>query len=267
MLPLLFCQVILIVLAYYIAVVCRNITGTLSIPALAAMIGILYISIVIFWYFDRIKAAFAYKSKSEAAEYKLSLEKQYHTLLAAHQEETDALWHDMKKHIRLLKALIADGQNVALPKNYIHDLEVEMDDSIKIIRTNAPVLSALLTEQKRRTKAAHIPYDIDVRMDAPLKIEAVDLCVMVENLFDNAFEACALMPETSSRHMATKIMQRNNIVAIHFTNTFLPETRKEWHHGHHGLGLRNIEQTVQKYSGQFKTKEKDGIYEASIIIP
>lgn len=267
MLPLLLCQAVLIGLSCYISVICRDITGRLSLSALLAVLGIAYVSIVIFWYFDRIKLAYAYKSKSEATEQKLRLQKQYQSLLTAHKTETDALWHDMKKHIRLLKALIAEGGNAVLPKDYIKNLETEMDEGIKIIRTSSPVLSALLTEQKRRAKVAQIPYDINVRIDGDLKIEDVDLCVMLENLFDNAFEACTLMPETATRHMHVEIFQRSGIVSIHFGNTFLADTRKHWHPGHHGLGLRNIEQTAQKYGGQFKISEANGIFEAAILIP
>lgn len=266
MLPLLFCQIVLILLAYYVSVICRYITGYFSPVALLAMIGIIYISIIIFWYFDRLKNAFEYKSRTEAAEYKLALEKQYHQRLNEHQQETDALWHDMKKHIRLMKALVAENA-LSESDQYIKDLEIEMDNSLKIIRSGYPVLSALLTEQKRRAKQANVSYDIDVRLEGALKIQDVDLCIILDNLFDNALEACMLLPAKSELMMKVDIMQKNHALSICFMNTYDSSTRKKWHPGKHGLGLRNVRQAVHKYGGTCHIKEERDIFNVTILIP
>lgn len=264
MLPLLLCQLILILLTYFISIICRDVYGAFSMSALCAMLGVLFISLVIFWYFDRIKAAYAYRSQNEAMAYKLALEKQYQETLLAHQQQTDALWHDMKKHLRLIKELSASAPR-DLSADYIHSLEVTMDEQIKIIRTNYPVLSALLTEQLRRARAAGVPYDIDVRLKDPLRIEPVDLCVILGNLFDNALEACQLMPETAERKISLFIGQRGNIAALDITNTFLPETRTRWHDGPHGLGLRNVQQMVDKYGGRLRIQEDDNTYTVNVL--
>ena len=81
-------------------------------------------NIIMFWYFDRVKASFAYKSKSEAAEIKLELQKQYHDILNEHQRETDKLWHDMKKHINVMKTLVNSG-NLRLHQNMSKNLKLK----------------------------------------------------------------------------------------------------------------------------------------------
>lgn len=266
MLPLLLCQILSITLAHYAYVICSLVFNGFSAIALFAMIGIIYINIIIFWYFDRVKATFEYKSKSEAAETKIELQKQYHDVLNEHQKETDALWHDMKKHINLMKMLINDGQH-EITSDYIHELESQMSDKIKIVRTEYPVLSALLTEQKQRAKKAGILFDIDVRLESELKIEPVDLCVVLGNLFDNAFEACMLLPLEPDRQIKASIGQRNNAVAIKVENAYIATMKPKRSTGKHGLGLKNVRQTVRKYNGQIDIIENNGVFMVSIVIP
>lgn len=266
MLPLLLCQAFSIILAHYVFIICGEVFNGFSIIALCAMVGIIYINIIIFWYFDRVKAAYEYKCRSEAAELKIALERQYFQILNEHQIETDALWHDMKKHISLMKTLIAEGEH-DISSNYIHELETEMDNSIKIIRTNYPVLSALLTEQKRRAMKAEVPYEIEIRLESELKMEPVDLCVILGNLFDNALEACTLLPSEVSRNISAFIGQRNNAISIRFINTYAPQSRSKWHHGKHGLGLKNVQQAIKKYNGKISFVEDTTIFKVFIVVP
>ena len=70
-----------------------------------------------------------------------------------------------------------------------------MSDTVKIIRTDYPVLSALLTEQKQRAKRYNIPFNIDVRLESDMKITPVDLCIILGNLFDNALNVCCELPQ------------------------------------------------------------------------
>ncbi|MPN09045.1 hypothetical protein SDC9_156333 [bioreactor metagenome] len=223
-------------------------------------------NIIIFWYFDRVRAAFEYKSKSNAADLKIELQTQYFDVLTEHQRKTDALWHDMKKHISLMKSLLNDGHQ-DITSEYIHKLETEMSDKIKIIRTEYPVLSALLTEQKQRAKKADIPFDIHVRLGSELKIEPVDLCVILGNLFDNALDACSLLPPEANKNISTSIGQRNNAVAIVFENTYMPTTKPRIRSGKHGLGLKNVRQAISKYNGQMVISEENNIFKASIVFP
>lgn len=266
MLPLLVCQVFSVILAYYVFVISVNILNGFSLLSLIAMAGIIYMNIIIFWYFDRIKAAFDYKSKSEAAEYKIELQKQYHDILIEHQRETDALWHDMKKHLTLIKSLVTDG-HMAIASEYVHELETQMSDNIKIIRTDYPVLSALLTEQKQRAQKADISFDMDVHLDSELRMDPVDLCIILGNLFDNAFEACTLLPSEMHKSIIASIGQRNNAVAIVFENTYMPTSKPRIRSGKHGLGLKNVRQAVSKYNGQISVSEENNIFRLSIIVP
>jgi len=266
MLPLLVCPVFSIVMFYCVFIICRSAYRSFEPAAVFTMIGMIYINIVVFWYFDRIKSAFEYKRKSEAAELKIELQKQYFEILDEHQQATDALWHDMKKHINLMKLLINEGQH-KITSEYIHQLEAQMDSKVKIIRTEYPVLSALLTEQEQRAKKANIAFDIDVRLASDMRIAPVDLCVILGNLFDNAFEACLFLEVEIVKYIKISIVQRNNAVAIKVENSFFPAMQPERRSGKHGIGLRNVRQTANKYGGKIDVATDNGAFMVSILFP
>lgn len=264
MLPLLLCQVFSIILAYYVFMICIDVFNDFPPIALLAMIGIIYMNTVVFWYFDRVKMAFEYKSRNDIAEYKMKLQKEYFEILNKHQQETDALWHDMKKHLSLMKTLINNGQQ-DITAEYIFELETQMNETLKLIRTDYPVLSALLTEQMQRAKKAGIYFDIDVRLNSNMKIDSVDLCVILGNLFDNAFEACELLMPEDEKNITASIIQRNNILIIKVKNTYVPNIIKR-RFGKHGYGQKNIRRAIAKYNGKIDINENNGVYEVTISV-
>lgn len=265
MLPLLLCQVFSIILAYYVFIICIDVFNGFPPIALLAMIGIIYMNTVVFWYFDRVKMAFEYKSRNDIAEYKMKLQKQHFEILNKHQQETDALWHDMKRHLSLMKTLINNGKQ-DITAEYIFELETQMNESIKIIRTDYPVLSALLTEQMQRAKKAGIHFVIDVRLNSDIKIDPVDLCVILGNLFDNAFEACELLIPEDEKNIKASIIQRNNILIIKIENTYAPDSTTRRRSGKHGFGQKNIRHAIAKYNGEIDINENDGVYKVTITI-
>lgn len=266
MIPLLLCQVFSALLAHSVFSISESVFNGFSVATLMAMAGIMYMNIIMFWYFDRVKAIFEYKSKIESAELKIELQKQYYETLSEHQQETDRLWHDMKNHISLMKSLINDGQ-VEITNEYVHELEAQMSDTLRIVRTDFPILSALLTEQKQRASKAGISFDLDVKLESDIRISPVDLCIILGNLFDNAFAACIALPQEKEKWIKSSIIQRSKVIDIRIENTYDTGAKYQRRSGKHGLGLKNVQQAVFKYNGQFKTIEANGIYTVSIIVP
>ena len=147
-----------------------------------------------------------------------------------------------------MKALINSGQQ-AITCEYINELETQMNDKVKIIRTDHPVLSALLTEQAQRAKIAGVRFDIDVKLNSEMKIDSVDLCIILGNLLDNALEACELLNPEAQKYIEASIIQRNNILVIKVLNTYAPGNALRLRSGKHGFGQKNIRQAITKYNG------------------
>jgi Signal transduction histidine kinase regulating citrate/malate metabolism len=264
--PLILAQIFSIALAYHVFIIGQHIEGHLSIIVFLSMSGILYINIIVFWYFDMIKSSYKYKSEKEAAEITLELQKQYYETLEINQYETDALWHDMKKHLDMIKTLVDNGDN-ANSQEYINELEMQIRGIPKIVKTSQPIISALLTEKLRKAKNNNINIELDVRLENELKVKPIDLCVLLGNLFDNALEACCGLTFNNSKYIKICLAQKSSAIFIEIKNTYDLNNTKPLRNGKRGFGLKNIRRVVDKYDGDMEIFFDNTIYQTTITIP
>ena len=265
-LPLLLSQIFSIALAYHVFIIGQQTNGRFSSIVFFSMTGILYVNVIVFWYFDRIKSSYQYKADKDAAETKLELQKRYYETLEAHQYETEALWHDMRKHLEMVKAL-KNGNSNANSEEYIDELETQIRDIPTIIKTSQPIISALLMEELRKAKNENINLELDIRLKSELKVNPVDLCVLLGNLFDNAFEACCGLSADDTKHIEICLAQKGSAIFIEVKNPYNPNMEKSLRQGKRGFGLKNIRRVVAKYGGNMDICSNSNIYRTAITIP
>jgi len=206
------------------------------------------------------------KSQNEAAEMKLELQKQYYSMLKEQQKETDAMQHDMRKHLSLIKNLQNDGHK-EITDDYINDLEDRLESASYVIRTPHPVISALLSIQSKKAAKLGIAMHLDVRLSSELCIEPADLCILLGNMLENATEACMLLPSESDKYINAELIQKDNMLLLNVKNPYNPKAKKPAVNTKRGYGLKNIEKVVKKYTGQAPVIKKDnGIFHIRIII-
>ena len=100
-----------------------------------------------------------------------------------------------------------------------------------------------------------------------MKLQPIDLCIILGNLFDNAFEACAHLGKHCEKFIQIEIKQREQLLFIRMVNSYNSETNKLKRVGKHGFGLNNIRRSVGKYGGHFEIKMSASEFSATIIIP
>lgn len=197
---------------------------------------------------------------------KLKLQSDYYLTLADHQKETDALWHDMKKHIDLVKSLV-NSEQPNISDEYLEELESDLGKRIKVVRTKQPVISALLTEQLKRAEKDGIFLDLDVKLEEETKVSPVDLCIILGNLFDNAFNACSLLPLDVEKYIKVELKQRENSLMIRMENIRNPDLKAIKRSGKHGFGLKNVKKAVGKYNGIVNIDLAKTDFIVDIVIP
>ena len=115
-----------------------------------------------------------------------------------------------------------------------------------------------------------ILWGIDLEEQIP--INETELCSVIGNLLDNSIHAvCKLKEEerlidlrigmVSSEALAISIKNRYEGIIIMDKNN-LPVTDKI----NHGIGLRSVSNTVERYSGSMVIQTKDGVFDVSIVM-
>ncbi len=266
-LPLLVCQVFCILISYTLFISAYHEKNRMDITVFISILGVMYINIIVFWYFDTIKAAYDYKHQKELIETKLEFQKKYYELLEDHQKETESLWHDMKKHMSAIKELY-DGNLKGESFQYIYALEEKVNAIPKVIRTSNPIIDALIMNELQKAKKDNIEVFLDVNISNTIKMDAIDLCVILGNTLENAIDACRALPEGKLRTIDVQILQDESILLINLKNPYEPTSAivsKE--NRTHGYGLKNVYKVIKKYGGDMEVTSTRNTYQISLIIP
>ena len=194
-----------------------------------------------------------------------------------HVKETDErhkeFIHNISHHLRTIGELAREG-NTGSIISVLTDLDIELENSSETTYSNNPVLNAVLTEKQAEAEKTGEEMDIYVEPGTNLKsVSDADLITMLGNLLDNAIRAAG---ETNDRKVTVRIYTENdgsfNIVKItnHYSGELQEEdgvyktTKKD--KGMHGIGLKSIGNTAEKYGGYLECFAEEGEFTAVLIV-
>ena len=263
--PLLLGQLFLMMLTHYVLTTSMINHDALTPLPVIITIGILFLNLILFWYFDSVTAMFEYKVMSAAAGVHLEQQMKYYTLILQRHSELDSHWHDFNKHIAVIQELKRSA-NSAEAHEYIDELERSYTKMPGIVRTPHSTINAVLTYNLERCREIGIKTELDVRLPSAITVNPIELCIVLGNIFENAIEACEVLPESSTKSITLTICKLNNVLLIEIANPYNQHVRKA-KQGAQGLGLRNVKSVVEKYKGDMTINAKDGVFSISIILP
>lgn len=179
--------------------------------------------------------------------------------------------HDIRNHTVAVNALLEQG-DYAGAKRYFADLTREVGGALPRYSTGNAVADSLLNV--KAAAAAAQDAAISFSGAVPEKgIDPKDLCVCFGNLLDNAVEAVSALPAGAARTVSIQSVLRNNVWSLSFTNPApaaralgraLPRTTKKDVKAH-GIGLKNVRDTVKAYNGSLHLSVEDGQFIAEAL--
>lgn len=251
LLPVTPCWIISILLCFLLTWQCFVMEYSLHPLFIFVLLGLLYTSILVIYYTNRIHDQEQEKKTWEIAEHHYAMQQEYYDQLRVQQEETRALWHDISKYLRASKVETSDCALVQVQ---------EMLDSIScVVDVNNRVISVILNEYMQAARSAGITFELDVQVPEVLFVTAADLYVLIGNTMDNAIEACQNLPE-DKRNISLKLKTHNNILFYELSNAYDQTHSKRIKNHYHGYGLRNVEKCVEKYNGRIEITRDNGVF-------
>ena len=127
--------------------------------------------------------------------------------------------------------------------------------SARIITVNGKI-TAKQNQCIAEAAEKNIKFTYEIEWVGNLAIQDIDMCALLANLLDNAIEACEKI-EDESRWIHLKIRRKSEMLLILLENSIV-ESKKDKESFfvttkknkiYHGLGLKSIENVVQKYEG------------------
>ncbi|MDE7446689.1 MAG: GHKL domain-containing protein [Lachnospiraceae bacterium] len=200
----------------------------------------------------------------------LALQNQsYYEAMEAQQFEVRRLRHDMINHLQAL---------LALPEQQKNDYIMGMLDNPAFVQTLSwcgdPTINAVLTVKENLIRQKGIHFSVRIDIPHALPFEKADICAIFANALDNAAENCIKLDEPLRKiHLEAKMGK--GILAVKIENTCpdasvskgqLPKTTKK-DAKNHGIGLKSIQKTVNKYNGSIEIKQEKQSFILFLYLP
>lgn len=220
------------------------------------MAVLLFVNIMIVFYVEALRKNEKEKYLAELTEQHYHLQIEYYQQLLEKQQETKALWHDIKKYTAAMQAVAAQNDSEQLRQ--IAQAAADAYERVKdISAVGNPVVDALLNQYLRSAKENQIQVLLDITIPEVLAISTLLLSVVIGNTFDNAIESCRLIaPEKRMIHL--QLRKQNRILFYSIENPYIDAVTQLRVGKHHGYGLKNVERAVNQNNGNFQLEKVDG---------
>ena len=201
------------------------------------------------------------------------LEENYHLLTDLYQKN-ERLYHDMNHHLQMIYHL-AKENHISEIEEYVHSIRTPINELSDMTWSGVDIVDAILNHTILDAQRRGIEIDVNAEFPRDCNITPDDLCVILFNLLDNAMEACLqYMQQTDSPprievtlrriHQFLIIKIKNPCVPPRKLFGIFPTTKADARH--HGIGLRNVREKVEKYNGSLEFEVKDDSFTVTALL-
>lgn len=214
------------------------------------------------------------RAKNKYQESYLAAEIEYIESYKKKQTETRAFRHDIVNNLSLTSMLLKEG-HVDEAKEHIDSMMGNVKALSPSYVTGDEMLDLIVTMKADKMEELGGAFSLDGVVDGGLNIKPMDMCSIFANALDNAIEAAS---KCASPSVTLNIKRTNKFFIIRIANSSNGKvntdklmsasgytTKKDAEH--HGFGLLNIRNAVERYNGIIKAESDDSTFALSIMIP
>lgn len=233
-----------------------------AIACMATNIGSLYLA-----------GYFVNTIQQEMEQDNLKLQRVYYEELERNQTEIRRFRHDMNHHLLVIRDLF-DREDREAAHAYFRELESQIMPQNRCFCKNS-VLNAVLNAKYSQAEDSGIDCFFHIDLPEVTAIDQVSLCSIFANTLDNAIEASRKISEPEKRRISVKARiadngffsyeiknEKRNKVLIEKGNYISDKKNKS----EHGMGLSNVQRTVEKYNGTLHISYDDTSFTVVILI-
>lgn len=201
------------------------------------------------------------------------MEKNYQMLHQDLQENAKRI-HDFHHHLQAILG-IAEQAGDQKTEEYVQSLLDVSYRNVRMCSCGNDIIEAVINCSAAEAARSHIDFHYNVELSSSLsQISPIDLCAVLGNQVENALDACKKIPNSQRRFIQVSICQNKSFVVIQVINSahrnpFTADgrlvTNKE-DPEFHGLGLKSIQDTVNKYNGYLTNSYQDHTFQSEALL-
>ena len=184
------------------------------------------------------------------------------------------LKHEMRGHLTNIKGLAQSGEYASL-EDYIAKMDESVSGFELTLQTGNPVTDVIVNDIRQRSLDLGIRFQVEFHYPDPGAYDAFDVGIILQNLLQNAVEACEKVGE-DERFIVLTGTRKGRFFLIEVKNSFsgevvfgqdgLPVTTKQEDAPMHGIGLANVCREAKKYMGELELKTVQREFSATVLL-
>lgn len=202
-------------------------------------------------------------------------EKEYYqreaVIILQKQELERQFRHDWKNRVQILRQL-AEEENAQQLKKYVKEIEEKNEEHQIYSNTGNLIIDSIINSKLQEAISRNIAVTSSIMLPAGFEINTDDMVVILGNLLDNSIEACERLE--ASRSIDILLNYEEGCLILCIRNSFDQiinisgeeyVTRKE-NKDLHGIGLKSVNNTINKYNGVMEITTDDGLFAVNIML-
>ena len=181
--------------------------------------------------------------------------------------------HEYKNKIMCIDSLLKK-KNYNKLEEYINSIFDKLDGQLDMVDTNNEVVNAVINAKYYEALQNDVLFILKINDLSHIKVSDEDIVTILSNLLDNAIEAAGQC-EIDKRTVGIKLLYEDDVLSIAVSNSYKtePEIMEDGYmrtikddKEQHGLGIRNVVATLEKYNAEYIIDYKNGEFVFSIIM-
>lgn len=226
------------------------------------ILSLLYMNLIVCAYFEILNRYHEKQKETEMEIQQLEISRNHYLDLVQRQEETRSLWHDIKKYMTLMEALVS-SENKEEARRCFDALSSTFENTANIVDTGNTLIDSILTHEMKKAAEAGVTIKPEIWVSSELAFPIADLFIIIGNTADNAIEACGRLEDEDDRVVSLSLRQKNHFLLYEITNPYSGiKARKPGKI--HGCGLKNVRACVDRCGGDMSISTDGGVFTVSI---
>lgn len=181
--------------------------------------------------------------------------------------------HEYKNQIMCIDSLLKK-KNYNKLEEYINSIFDKLDGQLDMVDTNNEVVNAVINAKYYEALQNDVLFILKINDLSHIKVSDEDIVTILFNLLDNAIEAAGQC-DIDKRTVGIKLLYEDDVLSIAVSNSYKtePEIMEDGYmrtikddKEQHGLGIRNVVATLEKYNAEYIIDYKNGEFVFSIIM-
>lgn len=240
---------------------------------LSIALGLVGMNIVVFYLIRDISTREMQIAEAKIFQLQVENQTRMYRSISEDFEKQRKKTHEYKNQIMCVEALIKKKRYEELER-YIEVMQEQLREDVDAIHTNHVIVDAILNTKHREMLEKNMVFVFRINDLAQIKVRDEDIVTILSNLLNNAIEACEQCKK--KRIIKLKMVQEEEFLTISVRNTYGNQilvnkeglmTSKKEDIQEHGVGVKNIVDTITKYAGSYVINHDDEEFCFSVLIP